>query len=282
MKFTGFTDEAALDWGRQVQALKMLGWSAIETRMVMVDGKSVHFDDVSDGDFDRMLGELKEAGLIIICYGTQIANWARPINGDFAKDTDELRRILPRMRKSGTRFARIMSYPNDGRPEANWRQEVVRRLKELTRMAEGEGVLLCHENCSGYGGEDAKHALDMLDDVGSPALKFIFDTGNFWKTGYSSLGYFKDVYKHVVHIHIKDYVRDETLKDGWRPVFAGDGVGDVEAVLREARRRGYDGWYSMEPHLSAIAHEGRLAKGPDSWDVFVEYGRRFEKLYKAV
>jgi len=38
----------------------------------------------------------------------------------------------------------------------------------------------------------------------------------------------------------------------------------------------------MEPHLSAIAHEGKLAKGADSWDVFVEYGRRFEKLYQAV
>lgn len=279
MKFTGFTDEASVDWRRQIEALKTLGWKAIETRNVAVGGKTVHFDDVSDADFERMSGELTAAGLRIICYGTQIANWARPISGDFSKDTDELRRIMPRMRKSGTRFARIMSYPNDGWAEADWRREVVRRLKELARMAEGEGVLLCHENCSGYGGEDARHGLDMLEAVDSQALKLIFDTGNFWKTGYSSLGYFKAVYPHVVHIHIKDYVRDPKSKDGWRAVFAGDGEGDVAAVLKEARRLGYDGWYSMEPHLSAIAHEGKLAAGQDSWDLFVEYGRRFEELF---
>lgn len=282
MNVTGFADEASIEWSRQIDAIKALGWGAIETRMVSVDGKKVHFDDMGDGDFERMLDELAEAGIRILCYGTQIANWARPISGDFSIDKDELRRILPRMRKSRTRFARIMSYPNDGWSDGDWRREVVRRLKELARMAEGEGVLLCHENCSGYGGEDARHTLDMLEAVDSPALKLIFDTGNFWKTGYSSIGYYQAVHSHVVHIHIKDYVRDPGVKDGWRAVFAGEGEGDVAAVLKEAGRLGYDGWYSMEPHLSSIAHEGKLASGQDAWDLFVEYGRRFERLHKGL
>ena len=122
----------------------------------------------------------------------------------------------------------------------------------------------------------------MLEEVDSPALKLIFDTGNFWKTGYSSLGFFKAISAHVVHIHIKDYRRDPESKEGWRAVFPGDGEGDVAEVVRETKRREYSGWYSIEPHMASIAHEGILATGTNSCDLFVEYGRRFEKLFALV
>jgi len=45
---------AALDWRRQMEALRHWEWSRIETRNVSLGGKTVHFDDVSDADFERM------------------------------------------------------------------------------------------------------------------------------------------------------------------------------------------------------------------------------------
>jgi len=44
-----------------------------------------------------------------------------------------------------------------------------------------------HENCSGYGGEDARHALDMVEAVTGPALKFHFRHRQFLENRVSSL-----------------------------------------------------------------------------------------------
>src|SRR5690606_37358427 len=92
----------------------------------------------------------------------------------------ELRRVAPRMREVGAKFLRIMSWPNDkdaplSREE--WKNEVVRRLRELAPIAEAEGVILAHENCNGYG-ESPEGYLELVAEVKSPALKLIIDTGN--------------------------------------------------------------------------------------------------------
>ena len=111
MKFAGFADEVSLDLQRQIAALQALRWPGIEIRLV---GKGVHFDDVSDDQFDRIREQLQRAGIQIVAYGSQIANWARKISGPFDLDVSELRRIIPRMQRTKTQIVRIMSYPNDG------------------------------------------------------------------------------------------------------------------------------------------------------------------------
>ena len=100
-------------------------------------GKGRHFDDVSDAEFEAIREKLDRADIQIVGYGSQIANWARKISGSFDVDVVELTRIMPRMHKTGTKIVRIMSYPNDGWVERDWRSEVIRRLRELARMAEG-------------------------------------------------------------------------------------------------------------------------------------------------
>jgi hypothetical protein len=63
------------------------------------------------------------------------------------------------MRRLGTRFIRIMSWPNDGLAEGAWRSEVLARLMELARIAAGEGIVLAdtedslrHGQCRGRRG----------------------------------------------------------------------------------------------------------------------------------
>jgi sugar phosphate isomerase/epimerase len=280
-KLAGFTDEASPILEKQIEALKLLGWQGIEIRMVKNGEKSVHFDDLDDDTFYKMADKINEAGIKIVSYGTQIANWSRKISSDFTLDTAELKRIAPRMKRTGTAFARIMSYPNDGLAENEWGNETIRRIKELCLIAEDNGILLCHENCSGFASQSAKNTLRMIEEVNSKALKLIFDTGNFWEAGYSSAEFYQTVKEHVVHVHIKDYVKDLSSKSGWSAVFAGDGAGEVDKVLQILKADGYNGWYSIEPHLAAVAHEGKEAAGKNSFDLFVEYGQRFEKMLKS-
>ncbi len=50
-------------------------------------------------------------------------------------------------------------------------------MKRLATIAEDNGIVLCHENCSGWGGLSAKNSSVLLGEVDNPALKLVFDTG---------------------------------------------------------------------------------------------------------
>ena len=150
MFFSGIADEAAPSLSRQLKAHGELGWNHIELRLI--DGKNVC--DQTDDEWSRSRDLLQAESIEVVGFGGQIGNWARPITTDFQVDLDEIRRVAPRMRETGTKFLRIMSYPNDeNSPRAvdAWKAEVFRRLKELTTIAEGEDIILAHENCNGYG-----------------------------------------------------------------------------------------------------------------------------------
>jgi sugar phosphate isomerase/epimerase len=282
MQFTGFTDEASKNIDRQIEALKTLGWTGIETRMVLVNGKSVHFDDVDDKTFEQIREKLDKAGIRIICYGSQIANWSRKVTGDFRLDTDELRRIIPRMKKTGTTLVRVMSYPNDGLGEAEYKKEVFSRMRELCKMAEDAGIILAHENCSGYGGPGYRLTLDLLNEIKSPALKLIFDTGNPIEHGLSSWIFYKAVKSEVVHMHIKDYLGGPGYPKDHLAVYPGEGDGDVLKITTDLKKSGYQGWYSMEPHIITAVHEGAKDSGDtEGMKMFLKYGRMFETLYRT-
>jgi sugar phosphate isomerase/epimerase len=279
MQCAGFADEVSVDIDRQIEAIRALGWPGIEMRLV---GTGRHFDDVTDAEFGVIREKLDRAGLQVVAYGSQIANWSRKISGPFAVDIAELTRIMPRMRKTGTQLVRIMSYPNDGWAERDWRAEVIRRLRELCRMAEANGIILGHENCDGWAGKGPEATLSCLADVGSPALKLIFDTGNPVTYGQDAWAYYRAVREHIIHVHIKDYVRDPSASGGYRAVFPGEGDGRVRDIVADLKHTGYDGWYSMEPHIVSVVHEGRDATGNEARarEVFLQYGKAFEELYR--
>lgn len=65
---------------------------------------------------------------------SSIANSAQPITSDFQVYVEELKRAIPRMQRLGTRYIRVMSYPNDGISTDEWSKETFRRMKELVRL----------------------------------------------------------------------------------------------------------------------------------------------------
>jgi sugar phosphate isomerase/epimerase len=279
MKFAGFADEVSVEVDGQIQALRALGWRGIEMRLV---GKGLHVDDVGEDQFTLIKGKLDAAGIRVVAYGSQIANWARKISGDFAMDVAELRRVIPRMHQTDTQIVRVMSYPNDRWPDREWKAEVVRRFRELTRIAEDGGVILGHENCDGWAGQGPRETLEFLDAIASPALKLIYDTGNPVTYGQDPWAYYLAVRDHVIHVHIKDYVRDPSAPGRCRATFPGEGAGRVQEIVADLKARGYGGWFSIEPHILSVIHEGKDAMGreEEAREVFLTYGRGFEELYR--
>ena len=277
-KFTGFTDEAEKTLPAQIATLQEVGWSAIELRLI--DGKNVC--DQTDDEWKESFDLLQENGISVVGFGGQIGNWARAIRTDFQLDLDELKRVAPRMREVECKFLRIMSYPNssdDPLSRADWKKEAVRRIKELSNIAEGEGVILGHENCAGYG-ESAEGFLELVEAVDSPAFKLIFDTGNNSLHDNNTAvtwDYYQACRAHIDHVHIK---AAKPGADGKTYVACHVDEDDVqERILKDLEATGYDGWLSIEPHIMAAVHAGQdIDDTGKARRVWVDYAKRLEQL----
>jgi sugar phosphate isomerase/epimerase len=283
MFFTGFADEAAAGIKGQIQATKELGWSCIESRNI--DGINIH--DLPEDQFNFVAEQLEHAGVRINCFGSGIANWGQKIDEPFDLSLEQTRRAVPRMKRLGVDMIRIMSFavlPGRG-PEDQMKQERFRRLRELVAIFTDAGVVPVHENCMNYGGMGWPFTLELLEHV--PGLKLVFDTGNpVFTDDYtkpeprpkqSSWEFYSHVKEHIAYIHIKDGV--------WNPVekkttftWPGEGDGDVDRILADLIRCGYDGGISIEPHLGAVYHEDSPETEEDrKYSMYIEYGKRVER-----
>lgn len=210
----------------------------------------------------------------VCCFASEIANWARKISGDFHLDVKELNRAIPRMHRLRTKYIRIMSYPNDNWDETDWRRETMKRLKRLARIAESSGVVLVHENCSGWGGQSPEQALDIVETVNSPNLKFFLDTGNIPHREGSPWQFYQKVKNYVVHVHIKDYRVEEK-----KAVFPGEGDCRVNEIIKGLLASGYKGGFSIEPHMTSNVQLNKKARDPEAaYRLYLEYGRKAQAL----
>lgn len=291
MYFTGFTDEASADFDVQLKAVRELGWKNIEARGMY--GSNLAW--IPEEQFDEVCRKLQEADVRINCFGSGIANFTKKINESPESSYEEFRRAIPRMQKLGIPMVRIMSFavPAEEKSVAmeKYLDEVVRRLKVLVKMAEDGGILCVHENCMNFGGLSFEHTLRLLDEIKSPAFKLVFDTGNpVFNDDVRGEPPYKKQSAWEFYSHVKEFIAYVHIKDakisGEKTVytFAGEGDGDVVRIVKDLIRNGYDGGFSMEPHLIHVFHEAEADRSKEqiAYDNFVEYGRRFEKMVAEI
>lgn len=286
MYLTGISDEAGADIEVQIRATKELGWKYLEARAVQVKGfEKANLHDVPEKAFDIVEAKLKEAGLQVCCFGSTIMNWAKTVDTPFATTLAEVQRAIARMHRLGVKLVRIMSFKPADDAEAI-PDVVFQRVAEVTRMFLDAGLQPVHENCMNFGGMSSQHALQLLEKA--PGLKWVFDTANpifnpdrsqakpwprqdpweFWTA----------VRDLTAHIHVKDATWNPSKNDAdyhW----PGEGEGKVQAILRDALKRGYDAGISIEPHMAVVFHDASVqSSAAHQFQSYVDYGRRLEKL----
>ncbi len=297
MYYTGFADEAGASIDVQIKATKELGWSNIESRNI--DG--VNLTDISDEQFDVVAQKLRDADIKINCFGSAVANWAKDPRKeeDFQQSIAELTRAISRMQKLGTEMIRGMSFAvvKDEQPDSPGLEQIVfKKVKHLVKMCEDAGVIYAHENCMNYGGLSHEHTLKLIEAVDSPNFKLVFDTGNpvftYRRIGeapyrkQSAWEFYENVKEFIHYVHIKDgtYIGET---DGIFPkanyTFPGEGDGDVEKIVKDLLKNGYEGGFSMEPHMSIVFHDDSVtSKDELKYQNYVEYGQRFMKLVEKI
>lgn len=292
--YAGVADEAGSGLDRQIQATKELGWKHIELRNV--DGVNVH--DLSDQEFEQVVDKIAVSGLQVSCFGSTVANWSRDPQSDedYRKSVAELKRAIPRMQKLGTRMIRGMSftrYRDVTRYTAELEARIFEKVTTLARMCEEAGILYMHENCANYGGMSSEHTLRLIENVKSSSFRLLFDTGNpgnsidhrrgYGTTMQDAFQFYSDVKEFIGYVHIKDgriiAIQDREIfnKSDW--TWPGEGDGKVKDIVTDLLNNGYDGGFSIEPHMATVYHEAASTSPEEvKYSNFIEYGRRLMRL----
>lgn len=268
LKLSGFGDEIAADFETQLREMRKMNLNHIALRNLW--GTNI---------LDLNMRQKKTARDLLRKYGMGVSEIGSPlgkvpITSSWPNEWKRYEKAIEMAHYFNCPRIRIFSFyfPNNN-PSEQYRDTVIKRLKEMAERAEREGILLLHENEANIYGEDGLHCRDLAESVASPNFKLIFDPANYvvCKTKPFTQWYEMQA-EHIVHLHIKDVKDDGTFTP------AGQGDGQFRELLSALVERGFSGYATMEPHL---LQGGQFAgfTGPKK---FVEAVDEFRKLCDEV
>jgi sugar phosphate isomerase/epimerase len=257
---SGFADEISPDLDVQLDTLAAEEMRFLELRGVW--GKNVL--KLDDGELARVKGALRARGVGVSSVGSPIGKIG--IKDDFAPHLADFRRAIAVAQELEAPFIRLFSFfmPEADDP-ASHRDAVLDRLGQIVRAAEGSGVTLLHENEKDIYGDVPARCLDLLTTLDSPIFRAAWDPANFVQCGVSP---FTDGYAqlrpYVAYVHVKD-----ALAETRQVVPAGQGDGEWPETIAALRESGFDGYFSLEPHLKAGGQFGGFS-GPELFRAAVQ------------
>jgi sugar phosphate isomerase/epimerase len=261
---SGFIDEISDDFSLQCTIAAELGLRYVEVRSAW----GTNILDLDDAQLSRVRETLSVYGLRVSSIGSPIGKIS--IDDEFPPHLDRMRHAVEVAKTLEAPYIRIFSFfiPEGTDPDSR-RDEVLSRLEDLADVAANSDVILVHENEKDIYGDIPRRCLDIVTSVSSPKLRLAWDPANFVQVGVRPFteGY-EMLRPHVSYIQIKDAL----LANG-TVVVAGAGDGEVRETVRALQADGFDGFFSLEPHLGEYTAFGALS-GPElftrAWRAFTE------------
>jgi sugar phosphate isomerase/epimerase len=264
---SAFADEISPELDQQLQTLAGESIRHLEFRGVWK--KNVL--DLSDAEIETVKAALARGGVAVSSIGSPIGKI--PIGEDFAPHLARFQRAIQVAHALEAPFIRIFSFfMPAGQDPARYRGEVLDRMGQLVRAAEGSSITLVHENEKEIYGDTPARCLDILAQIDSPILRAAWDPANFVQCGVRphSEGY-AALRPYIAYVHVKD-----ALLGSGQVVPAGQGDGELRETIAALRASGFDGFFSLEPHLASAGKFSGFS-GPD---LFKVAARAFKDLLR--
>ena len=265
---SGFADEIDDDFEKQCAVLNRLGIAHIELRSAW----GVNVLDLTDEQVDRAREILGRHDIAVSSIGSPIGKVA--IDDDFDVHLARHDIALARAATFEAPYIRLFSFfiPEGDDPDSH-RDEVLRRMSALADRATGRDVVLLHENEKNIYGDIPRRCVDIVESVGSPVLRLAWDAANFVQCGVRPYtdGY-AGLRPHLAYVQVKD-----ALLETGEVVPAGAGDGETVETVRALREDGFDGFFSLEPHLQSAGAMG----GFSGEDLFAKAHEAFSGILRA-
>ncbi|MCM3729565.1 TIM barrel protein [Neobacillus cucumis] len=238
IKLTAFGDEISPNLEIQMDTLASEGIYYIDLRGL--GGKNVL--QLSEEEIAEVKKSLDIRGFCISSIASPIG--VNSITDDFTPQLNDMMRAIDLAKYFGTPYIRIRSFiiPKGENP-LKYRAEVLRRIKELTSIAEQKSVILLLENDTTMYGDTGGRTLDILKSIHSTNLRFAFDPANFLRSSVLPMTQaYPLVEPYISYIHMKD-----ARKDTGEVVPPGEGDAEIIKLLTTLKERNYSGFISIEP-----------------------------------
>ena len=261
---SGFVDEISDDFSEQCKVAADLGLRYVEVRSAW----GTNILDLDDAQLATVRETVAELGLKVSSIGSPIGKIS--IDDDFPPHLDRMRHAVEVAGTLEAPYIRIFSFfiPDGTDPDSR-RDDVLSRMSALAEAVVDSDVILVHENEKEIYGDIPRRCLDIVTSVSSPKLQLAWDPANFVQVGVQPFteGYAM-LRPYVGYIQIKDAL----LADA-SVVVAGEGDGELRETVRALRADGFDGFFSLEPHLGEYTAFGALS-GPElftkAWKAFTD------------
>ena len=257
IRLSAFADEISPDLDEQIATLQREDIHYLDLRGVW----NINVLDLSDAQIGQIKQALDAGGIGIAAIGSPLGKTA--IDSSFEETMQKLERAIEVAQAFGTSFIRIFSFYAPAHPQVTGtqavsdRDEVLHRLRTMIERAASANVTLLHENEKDIYGDTIDRCVDLMQSCANEHFKSILDPANFIQCAQVP---YPDAYNALrpwlAYVHVKD-----ALPDG-RVVAAGEGAGRWPDLLQRLRADGYDGFFSLEPHLAA-AGQFQGFSGPD-------------------
>ena len=278
IRLSAFADEISANLDEQIAVLHNENISYLDLRSV----EGINVLDLSDSQVITIKNTLNKQNIGVACIGSPIGKVS--IASPFNETLTKLERAIELADIFQTPFIRIFSfYPPVLSAEdaesgefvdpTEWRDEVHTRLHTMTEQARAANITLLHENEKDIYGDTIARCVDLLKNINDAHFQAAFDPANFIQCQQIP---FPDAYEAlhswVRYMHVKDALADGTV------VAAGEGEAHWSDLLQRLHRHGYDGFFSLEPHL-ALAGQFQGFSGPER---FRHASQSFQKLLQAM
>ncbi|HEY9470130.1 MAG TPA: sugar phosphate isomerase/epimerase family protein [Propionibacteriaceae bacterium] len=261
---SGFIDEISDDFSEQCKVAAGLGLRHVEVRSAW----GINILDLDAAQLDTLRQTLAEYGLSVSSIGSPIGKIS--IDDDLPPHLQRMRHAAEVAELLEAPYIRLFSFfiPEGADPDSR-RDQVLSRMSALAEAAADSDVILVHENEKEIYGDIPRRCLDIVTSVDSPRLQLAWDPANFVQVGVRPFteGY-SMLRPYVGYIQIKDAL----LADG-TVVVAGAGDGEVVETIRALHADGFDGFFSLEPHLGEYTAFGALSGSElftKAWKAFTD------------
>lgn len=248
IEISGFADEIAEDLKTQIEVIKKLGISHIEMRGV--NGKPLVEHSLEE--VKEVKRQLDENQIKLSSIGSPIGKIL--ITEDFEEHFELYKKTVEIAKIMETPYIRMFSFfiPEGEEPE-KYKNQVFERLQKFADYARDHQVVLLHENEKEIYGDNAKRCLEIMQEFYGEHFKAVFDFANFVQCNQDTREAYQLLKPYISYIHIKDAKAESGIV-----VPAGYGDGNVEEILKSLLEEGYEGFLSLEPHLTDFTGFGTL------------------------
>ncbi len=206
---------------------------------------------LTDDDCRNLKSILDDAGLRIVGLASPFFKCDLGNAEQYAQHLDYLRRFAAMAHMWDTLIVRGFTFWRTGPAASVWPQ-LLDAFEEPLRICEAEDIYLGIENEASTHIGTAAEAARLYADLNHPRMRAIWDPANevYAETGERPFPEAWEKMKPwVIHVHLKDAVKDPSTPEGARCVPVGDGgYIDFPGQFRALKEMGYNGACSLETH----------------------------------